>query len=76
MHRRQSGTLLQVIATTTMDISSMSVAAATIGLRRLTATVATARAAWSSSTTKATSIRRAAPVARTVSLSVVSKNNI
>ena len=65
------GTQLRVGAAVAMAVSAMSAATAAIGLLLLTA--ATARTACSSPTMPA--IRRVATIARTVYLSVVSKNN-
>ena len=64
------GILLRGVISTTVAVSTMSVATATIGLPLLTAT---ARTPWAS-TTLAASIRRTPTIARTVYLSVVSKN--
>ena len=70
-HLPQLGILLRVVATTTMAVSTMSVAAAAIGLPLLSATARTS----CTSTAMAASIRLTAAVARTASQSVVSKNN-
>ena len=68
----QHGILLRVIATTTMTVSSLSVATAPVGLHLLTATTSTSRTTCSSAA-MATSFRRDTTIARAVGLSVVSK---
>ena len=69
------GILLQVIATAMMAVSTVSVTSAAIGLHLLTIMTDATSTACPSSTTTATSTRRTATTARTVYLSVVSKNN-
>ena len=64
------GILLRVVATTAMAVSTVSVTSATIGLLLLTVTGRIA----CTSTTMAASVRRPTTIARTVNLSVVSKN--
>ena len=66
-----SGTLLRVIASTTMAVSAMSAATATIGLLLLTFTTPAACA----SAAVAASVRRTATVARAGYRSVVSKSS-
>lgn len=67
---QQHGILLRVLAATPAAVSALSEASATIGLLLLTITARTACA----SATMAASFRRTTTIARTVSLSVVSKN--
>ena len=76
-HLPQLGILLRFIAPTTVAISPMSVTSAAIGLLLLTIACLSPTVTMSirRATTMATSIRRAAAFARTVTLSVVSKNN-
>lgn len=66
------GIQLRAIAAATMAASTMSVTAATIGLRLLAAIVRTT----CTSATMTASIRRSTAIARTVAQSVASKNNI
>lgn len=69
----QRGTLLRVLASTAMAVSAVSVARATIGLRRLAAAMATARTPCGSAAVAA-SDRRTTTFVRAVTQSVVSKN--
>ena len=65
-----SGTLFLVVAATATAVCTVSATPATIGLLLLAAT--TTRAAWASAAM--TAIRRATAIERTVTQSVVSKN--
>ena len=69
------GILLRVLAATAVAVWAMLATTAAVGLPLLTAAIAAARTACTS-TTVAASIRRATTIARAVYLSVVSKNNI
>ena len=70
---QKHGILLQVVAASALAVSAMSEAPATIGLRRLAATMATTPTPCTS-TTVSTSIRRTAAFVRAVTQSVASKN--